>query len=123
MEKNLKKKIEKNRFTKEDQNTNHLRQYQHYDTNTIYRDDNRQRKTIINDSNRNERNGSGQSSSTTGKSYQNQNTNYRRQQRNIDPLHINRDEEIHGEQTIYKSKQTGINLRNKTQNENNHKYQ
>ncbi len=92
-------------------------QYEHNDPGGIYRDENRQRRTIVNNFNRNttgERYGSGQSSSTTGKSYDSNHIN-RRQQRNVDPVRID------GEQRIHRSKPTGLVVRNKTQN-NNLKY-
>lgn len=94
-------------------------QYEQNDANGgIYRDENRQRRTSINDFNRNtinERYGSGQSSSTISKTYDNNNNINRRQQRNIDPIHIHRSD---GTQ---KSKATKPIVRNKTQN-NNSKY-
>jgi hypothetical protein len=96
------------------------RQYEHH-----LNGENRQRRTIINDSNRNltnERYGSSQSSSTTGKPLDGNYAN-RKQQRNTnyvtDPtVHINRSDGSDEKQRVHGSKPAGINLRTKTNDKN-----
>jgi hypothetical protein len=78
----------------------------------IHRNDNRQRRTNIND-----RYGSGRSTSTTGKPSDTNNQN----RRQVDPAHVYRSNGIDEEQRMQKSKPTGLVLRNKIQNNSNDK--
>ncbi len=135
LEKNQKKKIEKNRFIQKNENIDQRQQtdqmftstprqqYQQSDIGGYYRDENQHRRRIIKDSNRNitkERYGSGQSN----KLQDTKNIN-RRQQRNVryvdDSLHTNRSDGLDKKQRIHQSKPTQLLLRNKPHNNINDK--
>ncbi|CAF1070982.1 unnamed protein product [Rotaria sordida] len=124
-------KFVKNRLPDENENIDEKQYTEYIPTSTNHRQyehhtDTRQRRAVVNDSNRNtiaDRYESIQSTNTTGR-LQDANNIYRRQQRNVaygdDPVHINQsneiDRELGGKQQIHGSKPTGLVIRNKNNN-------